>query len=127
MQALPHAKAWVRGVTTLRGELYTVEGASGDVTRIDLQSRAKTTVARLRPGIDNFAFHFDAFQRIQHAFYIDIADAENPAEDPERAADGAQRFLHGEEAQRRGDHAQAAGGELALLPHSGNPSRLSES
>ena len=24
VQALPHAKAWVRGVTTLRGELYTV-------------------------------------------------------------------------------------------------------
>lgn len=65
-----------------RGELHTVEAASGDLTRIDLQTRTKTSFAKVRPGIDNFAF--DPAGRMFVSHFIDGGVAEIEASGRER-------------------------------------------
>ena len=42
-----------------KGRLVTTEADSGEVTRVDVQTGAKTTLARVRPGIDNLEFDGD--------------------------------------------------------------------
>lgn len=49
-----------------KGELIVPQAGNGEVVRIDLQSRAKTVIAKVRPGIDNFAFHPDNRMFISH-------------------------------------------------------------
>ncbi len=65
-----------------RGELHTVEAASGDLTRIDLQTRTKSSFAKVRPGIDNFAF--DPAGRMFISHFIDGGVAEIEASGRER-------------------------------------------
>ena len=42
-----------------RGRLVTTQADTGVVTRVDVQKRANTTLARVRPGIDNLEFDRD--------------------------------------------------------------------
>lgn len=51
------------------GCLVTVQAASGEVLRFDLQSGRRTTLARLRPGLDNLDLTSDG--RIFVSHYID--------------------------------------------------------
>lgn len=39
-----------------RGRLHAVQAGNGEIASFDVQSREKTKVASVRPGIDNFAF-----------------------------------------------------------------------
>src|SRR5262249_56400404 len=42
-----------------RGLLTTTQAGSGEIIKVDVQSGVKTTVAKVRPGIDNFAIDPD--------------------------------------------------------------------
>lgn len=57
-----------------QGRLHTVQAGSGEVTRIDLASRTKTQLAKVRPGIDNFAFSADGRLFLSH--FVDGGVAE---------------------------------------------------
>ncbi len=57
-----------------KGVLTTTQAGNGEIAKIDIQSRAKTTVAKVRPGIDNFAI--DANNRIFISHFIDGGVAE---------------------------------------------------
>jgi len=70
-----------------RGELYTVEAASGDITRIDPVAHTRTVVAKVRPGIDNFAFAPDGRLFVSH--FVDGGVAEIMADGRERILVGA--------------------------------------
>ena len=64
------------------GLLTTTQAASGEVTRIDIQSGEKTVVANVRPGIDNLAFADDNRLFISH--FVDGGVAEILADGTER-------------------------------------------
>ncbi len=49
-----------------RGELIVPQAGNGEVVRIDIQSGSKTVIAKVRPGIDNFAFSLDNRMFVSH-------------------------------------------------------------
>jgi len=69
-----------------QGRMLTVQAGSGDVTRIDLPSRAKTHVIRVRPGIDNLALSVDGRLFLSH--FVDGGVAEIAAGGVERTVVG---------------------------------------
>jgi sugar lactone lactonase YvrE len=61
-----------------KGELIVPQAGNGEVVRIDLQTGAKTVIAKVRPGIDNFAFSPDNRMFISH--FVDGGVAEVAAD-----------------------------------------------
>lgn len=57
-----------------KGVLTTTQAGNGEIVKIDIQSGAKTTVGKVRPGIDNFAV--DADNRLFISHFIDGGVAE---------------------------------------------------
>jgi sugar lactone lactonase YvrE len=51
------------------GLLTTTQARSGEILKVDIQSGAKTTVGKVRPGIDNFAVDKD--NRLFISYFID--------------------------------------------------------
>ena len=67
-----------------KGELIVPQAGNGEVVRIDLQSRAKTVIAKVRPGIDNFAFHPDNRMFISHFVDGGVAEVATDGSNAER-------------------------------------------
>ncbi len=57
-----------------KGVLTTTQAGNGEILKIDIQSGAKTTISKVRPGIDNFAL--DADNRLFISHFIDGGVAE---------------------------------------------------
>lgn len=57
-----------------KGVLTTTQAGNGEILKIDIQSGAKTTISKVRPGIDNFAV--DADNRLFISHFIDGGVAE---------------------------------------------------
>lgn len=84
-----HAERFVTGLdhpTAVKfdrdGRLTTVQAGNGEIARIDLQSRAKTKIANVRPGIDNFAFSPQGRMFVSH--FVDGGVAEILGDGSER-------------------------------------------
>jgi sugar lactone lactonase YvrE len=67
-----------------KGELIVPQAGNGEVVRIDLQSREKTVIAKVRPGIDNFAFHPDNRMFISHFVDGGVAEVATDGSNTER-------------------------------------------
>jgi sugar lactone lactonase YvrE len=65
-----------------KGSVLSTQGRTGEILRFDLQSRNKTVVATIRPGIDNFALTGD--DRIFVSHFVDGGVAEIMPEGRER-------------------------------------------
>jgi sugar lactone lactonase YvrE len=65
-----------------RGLLTTTQAGSGEIIKVDIQSGTKTSIARVRPGIDNFAIDVDNRLFISH--FVDGGVAEILANGQER-------------------------------------------
>ncbi|MGH7962802.1 MAG: SMP-30/gluconolactonase/LRE family protein [Candidatus Binatia bacterium] len=65
-----------------KGLLTTTQAGNGEILKIDIQSGAKTTVAKVRAGIDNFAV--DADNRLFISHFIDGGVAEILSDGRER-------------------------------------------
>ncbi len=65
-----------------KGAVLSTQGGTGEILRFDLQSRAKTVVAKLRPGIDNFALTADDRLFVSH--FVDGGVAEIMSDGSER-------------------------------------------
>jgi sugar lactone lactonase YvrE len=57
-----------------KGALLSTQGRTGEILRFDLQSRNKTVIATVRPGIDNFALTADDRLFVSH--FVDGGVAE---------------------------------------------------
>ena len=57
-----------------KGFLTTTQAGNGEILKVDIQSSAKTAVAKVRPGIDNFAI--DADNRLFISHFVDGGVAE---------------------------------------------------
>ncbi|MFN8624616.1 MAG: gluconolaconase [Candidatus Binatia bacterium] len=68
-----------------KGELTVPQSGNGEVVRIDLQSGARTIVARVRPGIDNFAFHPDNRMFVSHFVDGGVAEVASDGSNTERS------------------------------------------
>ena len=64
-----------------KGLLTTTQAGSGEITKIDIQNGAKTQVARVRPGIDNFVIDDD---RLFISHFVDGGVAEIMSDGTER-------------------------------------------
>ena len=67
-----------------KGELIVPQAGNGEVVRIDIQSGAKTVIAKVRPGIDNFAFHPDNRMFISHFIDGGVAEVATDGSNTER-------------------------------------------
>ena len=67
-----------------KGELIVPQAGNGEVVRIDVQSGAKTVIAKVRPGIDNFAFHPDNRMFISHFVDGGVAEVATDGSNTER-------------------------------------------
>ena len=65
------------------GRLHTVQAGNGEIARFDLASRAKTRLAVVRRGIDNFAFSPQGRMFVSH--FVDGGISEIEAKGTERA------------------------------------------
>jgi sugar lactone lactonase YvrE len=65
-----------------KGSVLSTQGRTGEILRFDLQSRNKTLVAKVRPGIDNFALTAD--DRIFVSHFVDGGVAEITSDGGER-------------------------------------------
>lgn len=65
-----------------KGLLTTTQAGSGEILKVDIQSGAKTIVAKVRPGIDNFAIDIDNRLFISH--FVDGGVAEILSDGQER-------------------------------------------
>jgi len=65
-----------------KGLLTTTQAGSGEIIKVDLQSGAKTPIAKVRPGIDNFAI--DAENRLFISHFVDGGVAEILSDGRER-------------------------------------------
>jgi len=65
-----------------KGSVLSTQGRTGEFLRFDLQSRNKTVVATVRPGIDNFALTAD--DRVFVSHFVDGGVAEIMADGRER-------------------------------------------
>jgi sugar lactone lactonase YvrE len=65
-----------------KGAVLSTQGQSGEILRFDLQSRAKTVVAKVRAGIDNFALTADDRLFVSH--FVDGGVAEIMSDGRER-------------------------------------------
>jgi sugar lactone lactonase YvrE len=65
-----------------KGLLTTTQAGSGEIAKFDLQSGAKTVIAKVRPGIDNFAI--DASNRLFISHFVDGGVAEILSDGQER-------------------------------------------
>ena len=65
-----------------RGSLLSTQGRTGEILRFDLQSRNRTVVAKVRPGIDNFALTADDRLFVSH--FVDGGVAEILSDGRER-------------------------------------------
>jgi DNA-binding beta-propeller fold protein YncE len=57
-----------------KGLLTTTQAGSGEIVKVDIQSGTKTSIAKVRPGIDNFAIDVDNRLFISH--FVDGGVAE---------------------------------------------------
>ncbi|MBI3796696.1 MAG: gluconolaconase [Deltaproteobacteria bacterium] len=64
------------------GLLTTTQAGNGEILKVDIQSGAKTSIARVRPGIDNFAIAADNRLFISH--FVDGGVAEILSDGHER-------------------------------------------
>lgn len=60
------------------------QSCTGEIVRIDVQSGAKTVIAKVRPGIDNLAFTADNRMFISHFIDGDVAEVATDGSDAER-------------------------------------------
>ena len=67
-----------------RGELIVPQAGNGEVVRIDVQSGSKTVIAKVRPGIDNFAFSPDNRMFISHFVDGGVAEVATDGSNAER-------------------------------------------
>jgi len=67
-----------------KGELIVPQAGNGEVVRIDVQSGAKIVIAKVRPGIDNFAFHPDNRMFISHFVDGGVAEVATDGSNAER-------------------------------------------
>ncbi len=67
-----------------RGELIVPQAGNGEIVRIDVQSGAKTVIAKVRPGIDNFAFSPDNRLFISHFVDGGVAEVATDGSNTER-------------------------------------------
>ena len=67
-----------------KGELIVPQAGTGEVVRIDIQSGAKTVIAKVRPGIDNFAFSLDNRMFISHFVDGGVAEVATDGSNTER-------------------------------------------
>jgi DNA-binding beta-propeller fold protein YncE len=65
-----------------RGLLTTTQAGSGEIIKVDIQSGVKTAIAKVRPGIDNFAI--DADNRLFISHFVDGGVAEILSDGRER-------------------------------------------
>ena len=65
-----------------KGSVLSTQGRTGEILRFDLQSRNKTVVATIRPGIDNFALTADDRLFVSH--FVDGGVAEIMSDGRER-------------------------------------------
>jgi sugar lactone lactonase YvrE len=65
-----------------KGLLTTTQAGSGEILKVDIQSGTKTVVAKVRPGIDNFAV--DADNRLFISHFVDGGVAEILSDGGER-------------------------------------------
>jgi len=65
-----------------KGSVLSTQGRTGEILRFDLQSRNKTVVAKVRPGIDNFALTADDRLFVSH--FVDGGVAEIMSDGRER-------------------------------------------
>src|SRR5262245_23663107 len=65
-----------------KGLLTTTQAGSGEIIKVDIQSGTKTSIARVRPGIDNFAIDVDNRLFISH--FVDGGVAEILSDGRER-------------------------------------------
>src|SRR5215475_14440566 len=65
-----------------KGLLTTTQARSGEILKVDIQSGAKTTVGKVRPGIDNFAVDRD--NRLFISYFIDGGVSEILSDGKER-------------------------------------------
>ncbi len=67
-----------------RGELTVPQAGNGEIVRIDVQSGAKTVLAKIRPGIDNLAFSPDNRLFISHFIDGGVAEVATDGSNAER-------------------------------------------
>ena len=67
-----------------KGELIVPQAGNGEVVRIEVQSGAKTVIAKVRPGIDNFAFSPDNHMFISHFVDGGVAEVATDGSNTER-------------------------------------------
>lgn len=67
-----------------KGELIVPQAGTGEVVRIDIQSGAKTVIAKVRPGIDNFAISPDNRLYLSHFVDGGIAEVATDGSNTER-------------------------------------------
>jgi len=67
-----------------KGELIVPQAGNGEVVRIDTQSGSKTVIAKVRPGIDNFAFHPDNRMFLSHFVDGGVAEVATDGTNTER-------------------------------------------
>jgi sugar lactone lactonase YvrE len=104
------------------GQLHVVESGSGAISRIDLASSSRTSVAQVAHGIDNFAFAPDG--RIFVSHFTDGEIVEITAGGAQRiAVRGAMTGPFGVAATPGGGLAVADGMSLALVSSGGDVDR----
>jgi len=67
-----------------RGELIVPQAATGEILRIDVQSGARTVIAKVRPGIDNFAINADNRLFVSHFIDGGVAEVATDGSNTER-------------------------------------------
>lgn len=105
-----------------KGVLTTTQAGNGEIVKIDIQSGAKTMIAKVRPGIDNFTV--DANNRLFISHFVDGGVAEILSDGQERVLVAA-GFLGPWGLAVGGDNTVYAGdgGSLAAIASDGRRSR----
>ncbi len=67
-----------------KGELIVPQAGTGEVVRIDMQTGAKTVIAKVRPGIDNFAISPDNRMFLSHFVDGGVAEVATDGSNTER-------------------------------------------
>ncbi len=107
-----------------RGELVVPQAGSGEIVGIDIQSGAKTVLAKIRRGIDNLAFSSDNRLFISHFIDGGVAEVATDGSSAERVlVPGGFLCPWGLACGADGTLYAADGGSLALISATGSISR----
>ena len=104
-----------------KGLLTTTQAGNGEILKIDIQSGAKTVVAKVRPGIDNFVVDDDNRLFISH--FVDGGVAEIMSDGKERVLINAGMLGPFGLSASNGDVFAADGMSLILLTANGQQRR----